>query len=482
MTRGRFVDWCAANYSSPNDVAAAFFADAAAAAATVGASLDAPPVLDGKRHYLPNLAGKSDKRQFYIASIETDKDGTTWPAVTFKSYRGATVYWKPRDLAWQDFTGSHGAIMANDNSRRDYQAAAAAAIEAARAKAAEREGLQAKGRAAAAAVALCAWEAADACQSHPYLTRKRVAAYGLRIARHDHRARLWNDEAGAWQDVAAGRAGDLLVPMRDEAGELANVQRIDAAGRKRFIMGGRAHGCHHRIEGHTGRTVLAEGYATGATWHEATGDSVVLAFSAGALPVVAAYAGADLVAADNDAKGAGENAAKATGLRYHMPPTIGMDWNDYAAAHGLDGLRAAVANDSAEAFTRPYALPAIELKGREQTWWNKLAAAEEPADTAALAWAIGRRLCVRVPVMLTLDELAERLRQAAQAGMMHPKTIEAIRTALARIIDWRKARALAGVTMSADAIKRHDLETVRELPLLMADDYQGVLLLAAPMG
>lgn len=481
MRTARFIDYCAARFNTPADALAAFFDDAVAAAASIGATLDTLPDLDGRRHYLPNINGRNDKKQFYLASIETDADGTVWPAVTFKSYKGATTYWKPRDLAWQAFMADRGAMPANDNARQDYKAAAAAAINAARAKAAEQERNQGEGRQAAAAVAAAAWEAAEACQGHPYLLRKGVESYGLRVAGQDRRARLWNDQAGEWQDVAAVRAGDLLVPMLDEAGALVNLQRIDQNGRKRFIMGGRAHGCHHRIEGATGRTVLAEGYATGATWHAATGDTVVLAFSAGALPAVAAYAAADLVAADNDESQAGENAAKATGLRFLMPPTVG-DWNDYAAAHGLDGLRAAVANDNAPAFTRPYGLPAIELKGREQTWWNKLATAETPADAAAMAWAIGRRLCVRVPVLMTLDDLAEKLRQAVPAGMMNPATMGAIRASLGRIIEWRKRRALAGVSMSAEAIARHRLDTVAELPTLTAADYSGVLLLNAPMG
>ena len=74
----------------------------------------------------------------------------------------------------------------------------------------------------------------------------------------------------------------LLVPMHDENGDLVNVQRIDAAGVKRFIMGGArpfdARTFH--IDG-ASRTVLAEGYANWYELREATGDTVVLAFSAG---------------------------------------------------------------------------------------------------------------------------------------------------------------------------------------------------------
>lgn len=476
-----FADWCALNFPTPTDSLAAFFDDAAVAAASVGASLDAMPEIDGRRHYLPNLVGGRDKKQFYVASVEKDPDGTAWPSITFKSYKSGAIYWRPRNLAWHQFEADRGKTTANDNARKDYRAAADAAIVIAKKKASELEQQQSEGRKAAASVAADAWQDAEPCESHPYLERKRVASYGLRIAKSDRLARLWNDDSSAWQSIAAVRAGDLLVPVHDVDGNLVNVQRIDANGRKRFIMGGHAHGCHFRIEGRTRRVALVEGYATGASWCEATGDTVVLAFSAGALPVVAGYIRADIVAADNDVSQAGEQGAKATGLRYIMPPVVG-DWNDYAAAHGLDGLLAAVANDNTKAFVRPYLLPLVELKGREQTWWNKLSNAETPDYAAVLAWAIARRLSVRVPVQMTLTDLIERIRQAAPTGTMNPATLEAIRATLARVLEWRKRRALAGVSMSTEAAGRHHLETVDELPELSGEDYRGVLLLSSPMG
>lgn len=484
MTRTRFADWVAARFTEPAEALAVYFDDLVHAAASVGATLDHLPELDGVRHFLPNAQGRNDKKQFYVASIDTpDRDGTLWPAVTIKSYKGQTVYWRPRDRAFQEFMADRGAVPANDNARKGYRAAAAAAVAASKAKAAAHEQRQAEGRAAAAAAALTAWDAAEPSTGHPYLESKGVQAHGLRVASQGLQCRLWNDATQEWQTVTAVRAGDLLVPMRDEGGHLVNVQRIDSAGKKRFLLGGRAHGCHHRIAGTTGRTVLCEGYATGATWHAAMGDSVIVAFSAGALAAVAAYIAPNAVAADNDESKTGETAAKTTGLPFYLPPEIG-DWNDFGQAHGLEAIRAAVANDNAPAFTRPYAMPVIELEGREQTWWNKLSAATTAADAAAIAWAIARRLVVRVPVLMSLSALMGQLRAAAPAGTLNPATLEAIRTALARVLDWRKRRALAGVSMSAEALARHQVETVSELTpgTLQADDYQGVILLNTPMG
>jgi len=81
--------------------------------------------------------------------------------------------------------------------------------------------------------------------------------------------------------------------MRDAAGELQNVQRIAPekptpaqvkAGKaeKRYLPGGRKSGLWHLIGQLEGALVLllAEGYATGATLHEATGRPVAVAFDA----------------------------------------------------------------------------------------------------------------------------------------------------------------------------------------------------------
>jgi putative DNA primase/helicase len=117
------------------------------------------------------------------------------------------------------------------------------------------------------------WAAAEVEGSSPYLRRKGVQAHGLRFMRD----------------------GTLLVPMKDAAGQLQNVQRIaptrpaDGSPEKRFLAGGRKTGLFHlvgRLEG-AGLVLLAEGYATGATLHEATGHPVAVAFDAGNLVHVA---------------------------------------------------------------------------------------------------------------------------------------------------------------------------------------------------
>jgi phage/plasmid primase-like uncharacterized protein len=115
-------------------------------------------------------------------------------------------------------------------------------------------------------------EASDTGQS-AYLVRKGVAAYGLRFAAD----------------------GTLLVPMRDAAGTLHNLQRIaptpptNGGTDKLVLKGGRKSGLWHWCGNPQGASVLllAEGYATAASLHQATGYPTACAFDAGNLPRVA---------------------------------------------------------------------------------------------------------------------------------------------------------------------------------------------------
>lgn len=337
----RFAEFVAARYTDPMDVLAAHMEDAMAAAASVGAKLDGMPKLDGARHYLPNAAGVNERRHYYRASVEADPDGTVWPCVTFGTFKhgGTTAFWKPRDLVWREFEGANENAQTADPKRiAEYRRRAAEMLEAQERRTAERNAEEASGEKAAAETAAEVWAAAKPCNGHDYLTAKGVQAHGLRLASADHRARLYSKDDDAWRVVTAVRAGDLLVPMIDTDGMLWNLQRIDANGEKRFITGSRKRGLFHRIEG-AGRAWLAEGYATAASVHAATGSAVIVGFDAGNLQFVAeALSGqVEAVAADHDANGAGLKGAKATGLPYAMPPAAG-DWNDHASRHGLESV------------------------------------------------------------------------------------------------------------------------------------------------
>lgn len=196
----------------------------------------------------------------------------------------------------------------------------------------------------AGAVALLRWRAAGPAEQHPYLAAKGVRAHGLRAD-----------------------ADRLLVPLRDTSGTLASLQTIYPDGSKRFLLGGRMRGCYHAIGTLGSALVVAEGYATGASIHEATGLPVAVAFNAGNLLPVARelrrrHRALDLlVAADDDWRTEGnpgmtaaQHAALAVGAGVVVPhfpadrPPKATDFNDLAALAGLGAVRACFAESLEE--------------------------------------------------------------------------------------------------------------------------------------
>lgn len=101
--------------------------------------------------------------------------------------------------------------------------------------------------------------------AHPYIIRKGVQA---------HRTR---------------QMGDLLVlDYRDIGGRITTLQFISPDGGKRFLSGGAVAGSSHRFGPKiTDAVICCEGWATGATLHEATGHPVCVCGSAGNLAPVA---------------------------------------------------------------------------------------------------------------------------------------------------------------------------------------------------
>lgn len=207
---------------------------------------------------------------------------------------------------------------------------------------------------AAASEAAHQWASASDEGQSPYLERKEVQAHGLRFA------------------------GDVvLVPLGDEPGIVYNLQSIAPSGEKRFLSGGRKSGLWHMLGTVPDVSVdvgagdrpalapvilLAEGYATGATLHEATGWPVAVAFDAGNLGKVAhalrqRYPGVLLVLCGDDDQATqaktGNNpgrdkATVAAGAVQGLAvfpvdlPEGGSDFNDMHQAHGLQVVRACV--------------------------------------------------------------------------------------------------------------------------------------------
>ena len=192
---------------------------------------------------------------------------------------------------------------------------------------------------------------------HPYLRTKDVAAHGVFLDVAGPLA-----ISGGREDVQQWSArGNILVPICDLDGNLLGAQSIGADGRKSFPRGARCRGGMHQIGSFEGDTfIIVEGYATGASIHEATGLPVAVAFQAGNLEAVAttlrsAHPDARIIiAGDNDhhrpretgpdgrpkpnvGREAAEKAAETVGgfalLPRFAPDDQGTDWNDLAAAN-----------------------------------------------------------------------------------------------------------------------------------------------------
>lgn len=98
----------------------------------------------------------------------------------------------------------------------------------------------------------------------PYLFKKQVRGFGLRYSRDS-----------------------VVVPVADINGELKGLQFISADGSKKFLTGTAKKACFHLIGNIKKRVGIAEGYATAASIHQATGIPVAVAFDAGNLEPVA---------------------------------------------------------------------------------------------------------------------------------------------------------------------------------------------------
>ena len=175
--------------------------------------------------------------------------------------------------------------------------------------------------------------------THPYLNSKKVPVFGA--------ARI-------------SLSGEIVLPLVDSSGKLWSYQTIDSYGGKLFMPGGRVRGCFFKIPGQ-GPQVICEGYATGASIHEATGWPVACAMNCGNLKDVATELrklnpGVMILAADNDrfnldneGKPVNPGLSKAReaaiavkaqiALPEFSPSDTGTDFNDLAALKGSGVLR-----------------------------------------------------------------------------------------------------------------------------------------------
>lgn len=254
---------------------------------------------------------------------------------------------------------------------------------------------------------------------HPYLQRKGVLSFGLRI--------------GKWRNGQEA----LLVPIQNIDGHLVSLQAIFAnenaeigrdrdylpGGQKRggfFMLGGKPIGAQPVI-------AVAEGYSTGASIHMATGHCVAVAFDAGNVPTIARAmrelfpAATLLICADNDqwAKDkkndgihyARQAASSANAIlvvpQFESLATKPTDFNDLHALEGIEAVReqinAAVpkaANDNyldLDSSVNPFMFPHLSDRQQPLNTWENLQWMLEQYGITAKYNVIKKDVVVTVP-------------------------------------------------------------------------------------
>ena len=261
---------------------------------------------------------------------------------------------------------------------------------AAKIEAVRRQQEEERERIQAACRAWCtdAWaKAKDATNENPYLKRKSVNAYGLKS---------FNDS--------------LLVPVQDMQGIIHGLQFISPDGSKKYKTGTNKAGHFFKVGSSKDKTIICEGYATGASIHQATSHAVVIAFDAGNLLPVAQSIRSKypdmkiIIAADDDHATEGnpgltnakEAALSVNGL-LAIPAFSNnrgpkdTDFNDLSQLAGLETVKVCI-----EAAAMPSPLPTIE----------PLAQSESVSTTNLLDAAI-QRLAALSPLQYDLVRKTE---------------------------------------------------------------------------
>lgn len=173
--------------------------------------------------------------------------------------------------------------------------------------------------------------------------------------------KIWNEaspEVNVYETCLAAKGvgaygvrqqgSSVIIPLCDAQGHLYSIQSLLKGGGKMLLAGGRKKGCFFAIPGEGLFDFITEGYTTGASVHEATGCTVIVAVDAfNIVPVLEAYTDDTsrlVMAADNDIGkdvNTGLSVAERVQERYAIPYVLPQlngrkaDWNDVHCERGL---------------------------------------------------------------------------------------------------------------------------------------------------
>jgi phage/plasmid primase-like uncharacterized protein len=210
------------------------------------------------------------------------------------------------------------------------------------------------------------WDKTIEAANHPYLEKKGIKPY---IARQ-------------YKDT-------LVIPLYQQK-EIVSLQFISKDSEKQFLKGGTVSGSYCEIGSivEPSPICLCEGYATGATIHEATSYPVIVAFNSGNLSKIAKiiktqYPNFDLIIAGDDdfqheknpGRKTATEAAQATQARLVFPtfsePRVASqtDFNDMAQSQGLFSVgmvfQEALKQDPVD--PKKFSLKQFSLNGQSET-------------------------------------------------------------------------------------------------------------------
>lgn len=313
---------------------------------------------DGVLHRVHNGKDKKgSKNAWYILHIDEKPSGMF----------GCNKRWGKQKLRWKP---DQEATPLTAEERAAYR-------ERAKAERAEKDRLRKIVSDNAAVLANKIWAHASPVfhADHPYLDKKQVSSFGLRVCSWEHTNKL----TGEIQLVSSNT---LIVPLMDKDRKIRSIQAIFPNDKnifkrdKTYLPDGDKMGLFFPVGKKplqvNGRNVfiLAEGYATGATIHMVTGHMVIVCFDCGNLQTVAEQIRASqpaaeiIIACDNDQWTVhpvanpglhyGTLAAEAVDGKVALPPipasagvagpdgkiTGPTDFNDLFAARGFDEVRA----------------------------------------------------------------------------------------------------------------------------------------------
>jgi len=274
-------------------------------------------------------ADKVIPNQWIYFSLNGKPSDTAGRCLLFSDGEGG-VYWD-----WR--SGDYGVWQAREHRTPEERATFDKKIQEARAEAAkEEEKRRSACRERSVAILSVSFDAGQ----HPYLAKKGVKAHGIK--QHD---------------------GILVISAMDLEGKVHGLQKIGSDGEKSFEPGTAVKSHFFPIGNllNSGKILIAEGFATSATAHEATGFPTVCAFNASnllpvALGIQEKYPHAEIIICSDDdwqtpnnpGLAAATAAAKAVDGLLAVPVfpdnrgPKDSDFNDLARLDGLEAVKACI--------------------------------------------------------------------------------------------------------------------------------------------